>query len=90
MRNIIPENGYLVYADTHERVVFYECDPSKNTECSKTMCRAEQEEDEGSFGFCAKTTEAKFRKEGGRSWYAVQKTTEDGEPYWGREYIEGV
>ncbi|WP_297239279.1 hypothetical protein [uncultured Flavonifractor sp.] len=90
MRNIIPENGYLVYADTHDRVVFYECDPSKNTECSKTMCRAEQEEDEGSFGFCAKTTEPKFRKEGGRSWYAVQKTPEDGEPYWGREYIEGV
>ena len=88
MSNIIPENGYLVYADTHERVVFYECDPSKNTECHKTMCRAEQNEDEGSFGFCAKTTEASFRKEGGRSWYAVQKVPEDGEPYWGREYIE--
>lgn len=88
MSNIIPENGYLVYADTHERVVFYECDPSKNTECPKTMCRAEQNEDEGSFGFCAKTTEPRFRKEGGRSWYAVQKVPEYGEPYWGREYIE--
>lgn len=29
MRNIIPENGYLVYEDTHERVVFYECDPAQ-------------------------------------------------------------
>ena len=86
----MPVNGLLVLAVTHERVVCYECDPSKNTECSKTMCRAEQEEDEGSFGFCAKTTEPKFRKEGGRSWYAVQKTPEDGESYWGREYIEGV
>ena len=54
------------------------------------MCRAEQDEDEGSWGFCDKTTEPKFRKEGGRSWYAVQKTPGDGEPYWGREFIEGV
>lgn len=90
MRNIVPEGGYLVYEDTHERVVFYECDPAKNTECPKTMCRIEQDEDEGSFGFCAKTTEQKYRKDGGRSWYAVKKTPDDGEPYWGREYIEEV
>lgn len=90
MRNIVQEGGYLVYEDTHERAVFYECDPAKNTECPKTMCRIEQDEDEGSFGFCAKTTEQKYRKDGGRSWYAVKKTPDDGEPYWGREYIEEV
>ena len=28
---IVPQNGYLVDADTGEKVVFYECDPSKNT-----------------------------------------------------------
>lgn len=89
-RSVIEQGGYLVYEDTGERVVFYECDPAKNVKCSKTMCRAEMAEDEGGFGFCAKTTEEKFRKDGGRAWYAVKKTPDDGEPYWGREYIEGV
>ena len=89
MRNIIQKDGYLVYADTLERVVFYECDPAKNTECPKTMCRIEEAEDEGGFGFCAKTVNPAFRKDGGKAWYAAQKTLEDGEPYWGREYIEG-
>lgn len=45
-------------------------------------------EDEGGFGFCAKTTNPAFRKDGGKAWYAVMKTPEEGEPYWGREYIE--
>ena len=57
MRNVAPKDGYLVYADTGEKVVFYECDPKKNTACSKTMCRAEEPEDEGGFGFCSKTTD---------------------------------
>lgn len=90
MRNIVPEGGYLVYEDTHERVVFYECDPAKIPSAPRPWCRIEQDEDEGSFGFCAKTTEPKYRKDGGRSWYAVKKTPDDGEPYWGREYIEEV
>lgn len=85
---IICENGYLVYAGTHEKVVFYECDPEKNTECDKRLCRLEADEDEGGFGFCAKTVNPAFRKLGGASWYAVLKTPEDGEPYWGREYIK--
>lgn len=87
MREIIESGGYLVYQDTGERVVFYECDPNKNTECPKGMCRKPSEEDEASWGLCAKTTNPVFRKEGGRSWYAVQKTPEEGEPYWGREYL---
>lgn len=90
MRNIIEYGGYLVYEDTKEKVVFYECDPAKNHECSKQMCRADIPESEGGFGFCAKTTNAAYRKDGGKAWYAVEKIPDDGEPYWGREYIEGV
>ena len=45
----------------------------------------------GSFGFCSKTLDPRFRKDGGKAWYAVLKTSEDGgEPYWGREYVEVV
>ena len=40
---IVPQNGYLVDADTGEKVVFYECDPRKNTECDKRMCRMDRE-----------------------------------------------
>ena len=48
-------------------------------------------EDEGGFGFCSKTLDPRFRKDGGKAWYAVLKTSEDGgEPYWGREYVEVV
>lgn len=88
MREIVREGNYLVYADTLEKAVFYECDPEKNTACSKTMCRAHMPEDEGEFGFCAKTTDSAFRKDGGKAWYCVLKTPEEGEPYWGREYVE--
>lgn len=87
--NIIERWGYLVDRETGNKVVFYECDPAKNTECAKTMCRAEMAEDEGGFGFCAKTFNPAFRKEGGKAWYAVLKTPDESEPYWGREYIEG-
>ena len=32
---------------------------------------------------------SRFRKDGGKAWYAVLKTSsDDGEPYWGREYVE--
>lgn len=87
--NIIEKDGYLVDASTGERVVFYECDPSKNTECDKVLCRANQDDDgDGSFGFCAKTLNPAFKMDGGRSWYAVKKTPEEGEPFWGREYID--
>ena len=90
MVNIIEKGGYLVDAVTGQKVVFYECDPEKNTECGKQMCRHDAAEDEGGFGFCAKTDNPAFRKDGGRAWYAVKKTPDEGEPYWGREYIEGV
>lgn len=89
MRNIIPKDNHLVYEDTGEKVVFYECDPAKNAECEKLMCRATcgTGEDEGAIGFCAKTDNPDFAKGGGKKWYAVLKPSEDGEPYWGREYI---
>lgn len=87
--NIVHRGNYLVDEATGEKVVFYECDPAKNTECDKRLCRAANPEDDG-FGFCAKTVNPAFRKEGGRAWYAVFKTPADGEPYWGREFIEGV
>lgn len=85
LEHIIEEDGYLIDGDSGEKVVFYECDPSKNTECSKEHCRLlAGNEDEASFGFCAKTPNPAFRKEGGRAFYAVLK---DG-TYWGREYID--
>lgn len=88
IENIVAKNGYLVDGKTGKRVVFYECDPSKNTECDRMMCRADTGEDDSGFGLCAKTINPRFRKDGGKSWYAVMKTPDDGsEPYWGREYI---
>ena len=88
MRNIIPKDNYLVYEDTGEKVVFYECDPAKNADCDKRLCRAScNEENEANFGFCSKTDNPVYAKEGGKKWHAVLKSSEDGEPYWGREYI---
>lgn len=84
LENIVEKDGYLVDKTTGEKVVFYECDPNKNTECDKRMCRAlMSKEDEGSFGFCAKTPNPAFRKAGGRAFYSVLKEG----TYWGREYI---
>lgn len=91
INNIVSRGGYLVDGVTGEKVLFYECDPRKNTECNREMCRGDGAEDEGSFGFCSKTLDPRFRKDGGKAWYAVLKTSEDGgEPYWGREYVEVV
>lgn len=91
MRNIVPKGNYMVYEDTGEKVVFYECDPEKNIECGKQMCRTSLPEDEATFGFCAKTVDPRFRKDGTKAWHAVLKPSPDGGvPYWGREYIEGV
>ena len=75
--------NYLLDEETGEQLVFYECDPEKNTECEKVFCRQD-----GEVGYCAKTTNPEFAKENTRPWYAVKKQTEDGESYWGREYIE--
>ena len=83
--NIIEQNGYLVDSTTGKKVVFYECDPQKNIECDKALCRANIEEGDSGFGFCAKTTNPAFRKDGGRMFYAVMKE----DTYWGREYIGG-
>lgn len=88
-RNIIPCGNYLVDGVTGERVLFYECDPEKNMACNREICRVNSAEDEGSFGFCSKTLDPRWRKVGGKAWYAVLKTPNDGgEPYWGREYVE--
>ena len=65
INKIVPRNGYLVDGETGEKVLFYECDPMKNTECERKLCRAEADEDEGSFGFCSKTLDPRFRKDGG-------------------------
>lgn len=91
INNIVSRGGYLVDGAIGEKVLFYECDPRKNTECNREMCRGGGAEDEGGFGFCSKTLDPRFRKDGGKAWYAVLKTSEDGgEPYWGREYVEVV
>lgn len=88
MENIVARDGYLVDCVTGEKVVFYECDPNKNTECNRDICRSDDSEADSAFGFCSKTLNPAFRKDGGKSWYAVMKTPDDGgEPYWGREYI---
>lgn len=82
---IIPKDGYLVDEATGEKVVFYECDPAKNTECTNRMCRGGQDTgDDGELGFCSKTPNPKFRKNGGRAFYCVFKEG----TYWGREYID--
>lgn len=89
VNNIVARNGYLVDSTTGQKVLFYECDPAKNTECDRKICRTVEAEDEGGFGFCSKTVNPQFRKVGGKAWYAVLKTPDDGgEPYWGREYVE--
>lgn len=84
LENIIPRDGYLVDKTTGQKVVFYECDPKKNTECDKRLCRLDGTEDDSGFGLCAKTVNPAFRKDGGRSFYAVLKE----DTYWGREYID--
>lgn len=76
--------GYLYDKRTNERVIFYECDPTKNFLCRKVMCRGcAGGEDEGELGFCSSTPEECFRKEDGRAFYKRW----NGE-YYGREYIE--
>lgn len=84
LENIIPRDGYLVDKTTGQKVVFYECDPKKNTECDKRLCRLDGAEDDSGFGLCAKTVNPAFMKDGGRSFYAVLKE----DTYWGREYID--
>lgn len=83
--SIIEKDGYLVNGETGEKVVWYECDPDKNTECDKSFCRNENSsENEGQIGLCSKTLNPAFRRAGGRAFYAVLKEG----TYWGREYID--
>ena len=70
INNIVSRGGYLVDGVTGEKVLFYECDPRKNTECNREMCRGDGAEDEGGFGFCSKTLDPRFRKDGGKAWCA--------------------
>lgn len=87
--NIIADSGYLVDNRTGNKVVFYECDPNKNCACTdRGMCSAAATAEARGMGGCSKTINPEFRKDNGRCWYAVLKTPEVGEPYWGREYIE--
>lgn len=87
--NIISVGDYLIDNTTGNKVVFYECDPNRNCECTdRGMCNPCSAEDARGIGGCSKTLNPVYRKDGGRCFYAVLKTPEDGEPYWGREYIE--
>lgn len=89
--NIIADNGYLIDSLTGKKVIFYECDPVKNRECTnRGMCSPMSDVDNRGIGGCSKTVNPAFRKDGGKCWYAVLKIPDDGEPYWGREYIKEV
>lgn len=51
--------------ETGRRVVFYLCDPSKNTLCDHAMCRHPHErEDDAEIGFCVATPIRAFRRTG--------------------------
>lgn len=80
-RAVKDAEGYLVDSATGERIVFYTCDPSKNTECDKTVCRNENPE---GVGFCSSTTEREYQAEGTRPFY--KRLNDEG--YFCREYIE--
>lgn len=82
-RAVTDEEGYLVDAVTRERIVFYVCDPDKNTECEKANCRIASSEE---FGFCSSTTERAYQAAGTRPFYKRL----NGQGYYGREYIEEV
>ena len=73
--------GYLVDSATGEKIIFYTCDPSKNTGCDKRLCRHEHPE---GVGFCSSTPEREYQAEGTRPFYKRL----NGEGYFGREYID--
>ena len=77
LEDIVVQENYLIDAATGEKVIFYECDPNKNTECDHSMCRVEEAENDSGFGFCSKTLNP-----------VLKTPDDDGEPYWGREYLE--
>lgn len=77
------DEGYLVDAASGERVVFYTCDPKKNPDCNKSMCRANIPEN---MGFCSSSMNPEHRAEGTRPFY--KKLNDEG--YFGREYVEEV
>ena len=64
-------DGYLVSSETGERIVFYQCDPEKNTECEKRACKNL---------FCSKTTDPRFKKDDGHAFYASFKSFSGGQP----------
>ena len=77
-------SGYLV-DEAGKRMVFYTCNPAKNTSCDKTICRSvEGEENEAEFGFCSSTPDAACRMDGTRAFY--KRLNDEG--YFGREYIK--
>lgn len=74
--DIVSCDGYLMDSETGKRVVFYQCDPDKNTECEKRACKNL---------FCSKTTDSRFRKDGGKAFYASFKSSSGGQPVFGWE-----
>lgn len=84
LSKLVPDDkGYLVNPDTGEKVIFWECDPTKNILCTKAMCRGRSAESEAEIGFCTSTPERAFAKEGARPFYKRL----NGEGYFSREYI---
>lgn len=83
MSKLVPdEQGYLINPDNGAKVIFWECDPTKNFLCTKSMCRGHAGSD-AENGFCATTPERAFAKEGARPFY--KRLNSDG--YFSREYI---
>ena len=61
----ISKEGYIVHADTGEKVVHYECDPLKNSDCRKTNCKPLGRGDQR----CNITLNSEARATGGKSFY---------------------
>lgn len=76
-------DGYLVDGATGDWVIFYTCDPSKNGECDKALCRAGTEE---GIGFCSSSPDPAHRAAGTRPFYKRL----NGAGYFGREYVGEV
>lgn len=50
--------------------ILYECDPNKNTECSKTACKFIAGLSDGAY--CSLTTREQFAKENGKRYLALK------------------
>jgi hypothetical protein len=58
---------FITDADTGEKIVFYECDPEKNKDCGKLICKHSGLKPQ--FGICDITNKAEYRADEGRAFY---------------------